>query len=158
MEIQQKAKALSMSPTQRYRSQQDEILRLIAEIQALMQRIGEPELRCNCRTLLLELSRKLTAHLTVEDTYLYPRLIGHENKALRETAIAFQAEMEGLWQAVRGWSIIWLVPGAIAREPAQFTEETSDLFCHLKQRVSREEAQLYPLIDRIGWSAVTGVC
>ena len=144
-------------PTQRYREQHDEIMRLVGEVQDLMQRIGDPEASSECRALLLSMTRKLTVHLSQEDSYLYPRLLGHEDKILRETAIRFQEEMGGLREGAKRWAAIWLTPGAIAQEPDRFLAETSDLFAQLKVRISREETQLYPLIDEIGWSAVTGV-
>jgi len=150
-------RSLSMLPTKRYRQQHDEIMRLIEEIQNATHRIGDPGMMGECRTLLLVLNRKLTAHLSQEDNYLYPRLISHENEALREMAISFQEEIGGLREAARLCVSVWLTPGAIAREPARFMEETGDLFTDLKLRIMREETQLYPLIDQIGWSAVTGI-
>lgn len=148
---------LSNLPTKRYREQHDEIMRLVGEIQGLMQRIGDPEASNECRALLMSMTRKLTVHLSQEDSYLYPRLVGHEDKALRETAIMFQEEMGGLREGAKQWAVMWLAPGAIAREPARFLAETSGLFAQLEVRITREETQLYPLIDKIGWSAVTGV-
>lgn len=132
-------------------------MRLVGEVQDLMQRIGDPEVSSDCRMRLLSMTRKLTVHLSQEDSYLYPRLVGHEDKTLRETAISFQEEMGGLREGALQWAAVWLTPGAIAQEPARFLVETNDLFAHLKLRIMREETQLYPLIDDIGWSAVTGV-
>lgn len=130
---------------------------LISQFQDFVQRADNPEALIDCRRLLLSLMRKLTVHLKQEDDYLYPRLIGHEDEALREMAIRFKAEMGGLQDVAKRWAAVWLLPGAATRDPARFMEETSDFFNQLSLRIIREDTQLYPMIDQIGWSAVTGI-
>jgi iron-sulfur cluster repair protein YtfE (RIC family) len=148
---------LSLLPTKRYREQHDEIKRLIAQFQDFVQRTDNPEALSDCRGLLLSLMRKLTVHLEQEDDYLYPRLMGHEDDALREMAIRFKAEMGGLQDVAKRWAAVWLLPGAATKDPARFKKETNDFLNQLSLRIIREETQLYPMIDQIGWSAVTGI-
>ncbi len=148
---------MSFSPTKRYREQHDEIMLLISQFQDFVQRADNPEALSDCRGLLLSLMRKLTVHLEQEDDYLYPRLIGHEDEALQEMAIRFKEEMGGLQDVAKRWAAVWLLPGAVTQDPARFMEETSDFFNQLSLRIIREDTQLYPMIDQIGWSAVTGV-
>ena len=150
-------RVLSNSPTSRYRAQHEEIIRLIGEFREIMPQIDDSETLGECRVMLLILTRKLAMHLSLEDQYLYPRLISQPDTSLREAAITFRKEICGMRDNAERWADQWSPPDAIRLDPDRFRTETDALFAQLNAWIRREETQLYPMIDEAGWSAVTGV-
>ncbi|HEV7122042.1 MAG TPA: hemerythrin domain-containing protein [Rhodanobacter sp.] len=137
-----------MSRTARFREQHVEILRLAAELQ----RIPEPQLRENAgpaRKALSNLLGKLTLHLAVEDRSVYPQLQSSPNAAVANMAKRFEQEMGGIAAKVQAWGNSWPTPGAIQADPRRFITETADIITILKQRMQRENLELYAAADAI---------
>lgn len=137
-----------MSRTTRFREQHVEILRLAADLQG----IPESQLRENAapaRKAISNLLGKLTLHLAVEDRSVYPQLQSSPNVAVASMAKRFEKEMGGIAAKVQAWSQSWPTPGAIQAEPRRFIMETADIVTVLKQRVQRENLELYAAADAI---------
>jgi len=100
------------------------------------------------RRSLSRLMGKLGVHLAIEDDYLYPRLKGHGNAVVRNTAIRFEAEMSGLKPAFQSFKEKWSSE-AISQDPRTFRAELSVLFAALGHRVERENSLLYPYLGEL---------
>ncbi len=98
---------------------------------------------------LVRLFGKFSVHLAVEDKALYPRLARDGDATLRGLAARFQDEMGGLTQRFEAYRKRWPGPLAIAKDPPGFVAETKTILELLKNRISRENAQLYPLAERL---------
>jgi hemerythrin-like domain-containing protein len=99
---------------------------------------------------LVRLFGKFSVHLAVEDKSLYPRLTRDGDPTLRGLATRFQDEMGGLTQRFEAYRKRWPGPLAIAKDPQGFVAETKAILDQLKNRISRENAELYPLAERLG--------
>ena len=98
---------------------------------------------------LRHLSLELSAHLTYEDSFIYPMLADLSNEPVRSQADAFVAEFSSLRE---DWSLYlreW-TDECIEADWDQFAETTMALLFRLDRRVQRENKLLYPLAFREG--------
>lgn len=87
-------------------------------------------------------SRKLMAHLTKEDLLLYPML---RRSPLPEVAALAERSVEesgGLRDAVKDYMRRW-TSDSMAADPDGFERDTHVLLAALRERILREESQLY---------------
>ena len=99
-----------------------------------------------------ELASTLIAHLKAEDWALYPRLLESKDREVASTARAFSDEMGGLAEAFGLYSQRW---GAMAIQidwPG-FRSDTKAIIDALTCRITRENRDLYPLIERLDRAA-----
>jgi hypothetical protein len=101
------------------------------------------------RGLLATLSGKLMVHLQMEDRSLYPALLGSPDPEVRGGVARFQAEMGSLRQRAGLFFGRWLRTAAIEREPDAFSAELRPLLHALAGRIAAEDAELYPLAERL---------
>jgi hypothetical protein len=92
-----------------------------------------------------KLARELIAHLAVEDRWLYPTLIASPDHEAAETAKQFKDEMGGLSDVFTAYMRKWS-DQQIASEWSTYCAETKSFLASLKDRVARENRELYPLI------------
>lgn len=123
------------------RGQHVEIERLAKE---LLSRVSH-DTRRPIAQLRWQLARTLMAHLAIEDKFLYPAIISGGDPAAR-TAQRFQAEMGGLAGDFSRYMSAWSDDEVRADWPA-FSRETKDLLAALMARVTRENEELYVLIE-----------
>ena len=99
-----------------------------------------------------ELTSTLIAHLKAEDWALYPRLLESTDPSVAATARAFSDEMGGLAEAFSLYTQRW---GAMAIQIdwAGFKSETKAIVEALTCRITRENRDLYPLLERIDRAA-----
>ncbi|MGE5475909.1 MAG: hemerythrin domain-containing protein [Bacteroidales bacterium] len=136
-----------MRKTETYRQHHQELRAITARIEVLLDAqsiAAEPD---KVAGVVRELFGKFSVHLAIEDNSLYPRAKGLADARLREVASRFEAEMGGLSERFDAYRRAWPGPLAIARDPARFASETRAVLGALKERVAREESQLYDLID-----------
>ena len=90
-------------------------------------------------------SRKSMAHLAKEDVLLYPML--RRNPVAEVAALAAEAagDVGGLRDAFKDYMRRWTSDG-IAADPDGFDRDTRAIVAALRERVLREESQLYPHI------------
>ncbi len=103
-------------------------------------------------TLRRELASSLIAHLKAEDWALYPRLMESGDPHIAETAKAFSDEMGGLAAAFGLYSQRWDAMSIDKNWPG-FCHESEDIIAALTCRITRENRDLYPLIDRLDQAA-----
>lgn len=98
------------------------------------------------------LTAKLIAHLKAEDWLLYPRLLESEDAEIAGTARAFVDEMGGLAAAFNTYVDSWDA-FRIEREWAGYKAETGGIIAALRCRITRENRELYPLLERLDQAA-----
>ncbi|MDQ3144417.1 MAG: hemerythrin domain-containing protein [Pseudomonadota bacterium] len=98
------------------------------------------------------LTAKLIAHLKAEDWLLYPRLLESEDEQVASTARSFVEEMGGLAAAFNKYVESWDA-FRIEREWAAYKTETAGIIAALRCRITRENRELYPLIEKLDQAA-----
>lgn len=98
------------------------------------------------------LTSKLIAHLKSEDWLLYPRLLDSSDPEIAETARRFVDEMGGLAAAFNAYVEAWDAL-RIEREWPQYKAETAGIIEALRCRITRENRELYPLVERLDKAA-----
>ncbi len=93
------------------------------------------------------LNRVLMLHLAKEDQYLYPQIAASTDKRAAAMASKFAADMGGLAAQYLAYVSKW-TPDGIAHEWDAFAVDTRKVMGALRQRILREERDLYPLIEQ----------
>ena len=101
-----------------------------------------PELYAIRRRLASELIR----HLKSEDSLLYPALLASRNERVALTARTFSSSMGGLASEFKTYRERWDAY-SIARHWTRYRTETFEILRSLRIRMTREERDLYPLLD-----------
>ena len=99
------------------------------------------------RSLLARFRGRLSVHAAMENDALYPSLAGHADPAVRERAKRLFDEVGPVYAAVNDHATRWATAEAIQADPAQFVRETLEMLKALGRRMTRENEQLYPLVD-----------
>ena len=129
-----------------------------AELVKMVQRLAEfierpqPPAQLELFELRRALSSTLIAHLKAEDWVLYPRLLGSEDPTIAATAKAFSEEMGGLAGAFLAYAAKWNAD-AIAADWAGYCSDSRGIIDALTCRITRENRELYPLLDRLDEAA-----
>jgi hypothetical protein len=84
--------------------------------------------------------------LKTEDWVLYPSLLGSSNERVALTARVFSTEMGGLAAEYGDYANRWGAD-AIDSDWMGYQRETADILRLLTLRMSREERDLYPLLE-----------
>ena len=141
--------ALKALRTVVFRRQHREILDVVRQLETkLVVATIEQDTSDAIRGHLNELAGKLTVHLAMEDKALYPRLLVHGSPQLRKIAADVVRDMGGIQAVFREYVIRWSVPQRIQANAAEFIRETNEILEALKRRITREDTELYPMIDR----------
>lgn len=137
-----------MSFTSGFRRQHDEILEVATEISQHLDANVLKDKHKEALGLLNTLAGKLTAHLTMEDKVLYPKLLSHSDQTVKSTAQEFIDEMGGLSSVFKSYVEKWQNSDDIKNQAESFIDETKGIFDALGQRVEKENTILYPLADQ----------
>lgn len=99
-----------------------------------------------------ELLSTLLAHLKLEDWALYPRLIASPDAYISSTGQAFKDEMGGLAPAFVAYAGKWDA-NSIDRDWSSYCAETRAILDALMNRLTRENQELLPLLERVDRAA-----
>lgn len=99
-------------------------------------------------TQLEEIAGLVTSHLRIEDGEIYPFLLQSPDAEVSQAADLFRAQMGGLAQDFAIFARKYAYPGRITAGGAAFCEEARAMFGKLRERMQREESDLYPLMAR----------
>ena len=94
----------------------------------------------------MRLASELIKHLKSEDWLLYPTLLASRNESVALMARAFSASMGGLAREFKTYSERWGAD-AIMHNWKDYQSETFEILRALTLRMTREERDLYPLLD-----------
>jgi len=137
-----------MAATDRFRKQHAELVALVRHIEPWLdpqRAAGDADM---VRALVSALISRLSMHIAAEDNTLYPRLVQHADATVRDTARRFVSEMAGVRPTLEAYNLKWGQSEIIA-DAAGFCTETRLVFDLLADRFSRENAELYTMIDRL---------
>jgi hypothetical protein len=93
-----------------------------------------------------ELSFTLIAHLKAEDWVLYPRLFASPDATVAQTAREFSVEMGGLADAYVDYAEKWNAH-SIDQDWSGYCAETRCIIEALMNRITREDRELYPMLE-----------
>lgn len=137
--------------THRFRTQHSEIGDIVGKIETILAKPAWSAQAQDIRQAFSELSAKLRIHLALEDDVLYPRLARHGDSKVRDLAVRYQTEMGGIRQVYEDFLSQWVHSGKLLTDPAGFQTTTKGLFAALKDRIHRENTEVYTLVDSVGW-------
>ena len=137
-----------MGQTQMFRSQHEDLMAVVGVLGSLLgsKAGGNAE---EIRHQLSTLAGKVKVHLSMEDQYLYPKLVQSQDASIRELAQGYAHEMGGIRGAFTEYLGHWTTAAHIKADPDGFTRETHELFKVLGNRIQRENNQLYPLLEAL---------
>ena len=140
-----------MSQLSRLRDDHAKLARLFTK---LGETIGktEPPPQLELFEIRRDLMGTLIAHLKLEDWALYPRLIESGDQRMSEAGAAFQQEMGGLAPAFIAYCDKWNAT-TIDADWERYCSETRDILNALTNRLTRENRELLPLIERLDRAA-----
>jgi hypothetical protein len=129
-----------------------------AKLAKMFRRLGEiielPEApdRIELFDLRRDLVSTLLAHLKLEDWALYPRLIDSGDSEASSAGRIFKDEMGGLAPVFIAYTEKWHA-GAITADWAGYCAETRGILDALMNRLTRENRELLPLLERVDRAA-----
>ena len=138
-----------MGRTDDLRTKHQELLNIAAQISGELDAGKLSEGAKQARSLLSTLAGKLGIHLAVEDKNLYPELLNHKDENVRATAKRFIDEMGDIAEAFKNYVDKWPHSKAIQDNPQDFITETKGIFDALSTRISKEDNELYSLVDKL---------
>ena len=136
-----------MGQTDTFRRQHQEILGLVKELQPQLNAVSLRD-AAGVTTGLQRLATMLKAHLALEDSTLYPKLMTHADPTVAATARRYQQEIGGLQTAFSNYLERWPTASSIQQEPDLFVSQTQQVVAALLARIEREDGELYPMADR----------
>ena len=129
-----------------------------ATLAGLFKRLGEvielrsPPPQLELFELRQELLSTLLAHLKLEDWALYPRLIDSIDPDVSAVGHSFKDEMGGLAPVFLAYTEKWSA-GSIAADWEGYCSETRGILDALVHRLTRENRELLPLLERLDRAA-----
>ena len=97
---------------------------------------------------LAKIAGVLRTHFAIEDRVLYPMLIASENREVAVVARVFEREIGILADQFERFLQRWGRSAEIAAAIPQFRNECGMMFSALRDRIAREDRELYPIADR----------
>lgn len=140
-----------MTDLTKLRGEHSEIQSIIRKLRYLTSQPSPPP-QLHLFALRYELSSALIAHLKTEDWILYPQLMASADPHVAATAREFSEEMGGLAQAYREHCRSWSA-NAIAADWAGYCSASRGLIDALNNRITRENRELYPLLEGVEQAA-----
>lgn len=140
-----------MSELMRLREDHAKLARMFGQLEHLIEQ-PQPPAQLELFELRRALMSTLIAHLKLEDWSLYPRLIESGDSELSAKARQFKEEMGGLAPAFVAYCDKWTA-NTIPSGWADYCRETRGLLDALMDRLTRENRELLPLLDRLDRAA-----
>ena len=140
-----------MSQLSRLRDDHAKLARLFGKLGEIIRKTEVPP-QLELFELRRDLMGTLIAHLKLEDWALYPRLIDSGDRQMSEAGEAFKEEMGGLAPAFIAYCDKWNAT-TIDADWQSYCNETRDILDALNNRLTRENRELLPLIERLDRAA-----
>lgn len=135
-----------MSSLSQLRNEHAELVKIVGDLQALIDRDTPPP-SVELFDVRRKLSSVLIAHLKAEDWVLYPPLLACDNPQIAATAKQFVDEMGGLAQAYSAFNARWDAL-AIESDWAGYRKEAGGIIEALANRIIRDNRDLYPMLEK----------
>ncbi|MBF0434259.1 MAG: hemerythrin domain-containing protein [Magnetococcales bacterium] len=125
---------------------------IVLDMEHLQEMLRHPvclECEQNVRKLMKILDQRVILHLVQEDQLLYPKLLQSGYAPIQDMARRFIQEMGGMAVEFSRYMQQWQSADELVTHWEQFVEQTRQLADRLIRRISREENELFPLIDSL---------
>jgi len=110
---------------------------------------GEKELDAAETALRISrLAGKLKIHMLEEDKFLYPELLNYPDYEVKMKANQYISEMGSLAEEYARFKTKYNTPGKILADPDTFISEAKTILRALKNRISKEDNELYAFIEK----------
>lgn len=126
-----------------YMKQHKEISTEIEKIQLLL---AENNLEKNVEEIALHictLAGKINVHLSMEDKFMYPKMITSEDEQIKKLALRYQQQMGGIAERFTSYKDKYNTKQKIMEHYGEIKAETQKMFHEILNRVSKEESELY---------------
>lgn len=140
-----------MSEVSKLREDHAKLARMFLELERIIGR-RKPPAQLELFEFRRELMTTLIGHLKLEDWALYPRLIECGDGEISAKGEAFKEEMGGLAPAFVAYCDKWTA-NTIAADWAAYCSDTRGLLVALTDRLTRENRELLPLLERLDRAA-----
>lgn len=138
-----------MARTSNLRAQHDAVEVMIDQIFADIDHYRSDKDAFPLTLKLARLAGILRTHFALEDEILYPSMIESDHREAAVTARVFRTEHGNLASQFERFIDRWSKSAAIAASLRQFEFEAGMLFATLRDRIDRENRELYPLAEQI---------
>ena len=128
----------AVSPTERFRRQHEELQELGLAIASKLSRKTIAAEAATVRRLVAQFAGKLSVHASMENEALYPRLMSHDDPAVRARAIELFDEVGTIYQTFGVYAKRWPTTASIEADPAGFKHDTAEVLRVLAMRMMRE--------------------
>ena len=139
-----------MTSTLSLRAQHDAAEAMIDQIFSDIARYRSDEDAFPLSLKLARLAGILRTHFALEDELLYPRMIESDHREAALMARVYRDEVAHLATRFDRFIERWSSSDAIAGARRQFRFEAGMLFAALRDRIDRENRDLYPLAEEAG--------
>ena len=140
-----------MSELMKLREDHASLARLFRKLEQIID-LSEPPPQLELFELRQSLMTTLISHLKLEDWALYPRLIDSGDAEISAKGREFKEEMGGLAPAFVAYCDKWTAT-SIPGDWACYCRETRGLLDALMDRLTRENRELLPLLERLDRAA-----
>ena len=138
-----------MTEVANFQRQHQEIINILEKIESFK---SAADVSQNSSAISLNigfLSGKIMSHLHSEDKFLYPSLFNHPDQVIRATGLRFSKEMGDLAEKFIAYKSKYMVAKNIKDFPENFLRDSSEIFGAIRRRISAEERELYPLLEKV---------
>lgn len=142
---------MAVSHLTRLREDHAKLARIFRQLGEVVARTSPPP-QIELFDLRRELISTLLGHLKLEDWALYPRLIESGDVELSTAGQAFKDEMGGLAPAFVAYCDKWAA-SSINDDWAGYCADTRGILDSLMNRLTRENRELLPLLERLDRAA-----
>jgi len=140
-----------MSDLMKLRRDHAELARMFRQLERIIGQ-SEPPSQLELFELRRSLMQTLIGHLKLEDWALYPRLIDSGDEEISARGRFFKEEMGGLAPAFLAYCEKWTA-NSIAADWPNYCSDTRGLLDALIDRLTRENRELLPLLERLDRAA-----
>jgi iron-sulfur cluster repair protein YtfE (RIC family) len=140
-----------MSELMKLRQEHADLARMFRQLERIIAE-DQPPSQLELFELRRSLMQTLIGHLKLEDWALYPRLIDSGDEEISATGQRFKEEMTGLAPAFVSYCEKWTA-NTIAADWADYCSDTRQLLDALMDRLTRENRELLPALERLDRAA-----
>ncbi|TGL77036.1 hemerythrin domain-containing protein [Leptospira yasudae] len=94
---------------------------------------------------LASFSARLKLHLNVEENLIYPKIKDADVDNASSIAEEYRRRTMELKSSFKTYYSKWLLPSSILKNESQFREDTEKLILNLRDRIRKEENEIYIL-------------
>jgi hypothetical protein len=138
-----------MRATENFRRQHAELIEILDQLAQLLDTDAILKDASDVKRVVTSLGVKLSIHHSLEDDYLYPRLIESPFKSLSFIARTYQQEFSSNSDRFNAFCERWKSRADIQQNVVDFIRQSKQTIKELRFRISREETTLYDEFDKL---------